>query len=149
MTQRKRVFILGGGASLGAHQVGSMRLLEEQGIRPDAIVGCSIGIVNACLYATGGVDHMEDVWSRFPSTGSLFRPSLRHNPLRGLSLVSMDPLAEAIERDIDFDAVLRSALELSFIVLNVSRGEGQFFSNRHISTPEELRQLSWTWALPK
>ena len=34
----KRVFILGGGAALGAHQVGAMRLLEQEGIVPDAIV---------------------------------------------------------------------------------------------------------------
>lgn len=38
----RRIFILGGGASLGAHQVGALRYLEEQGIRPDAIVGSSI-----------------------------------------------------------------------------------------------------------
>ena len=43
----KRVFILGGGAALGAHQVGAMKLLEQEGIRPDAIVGSSIGVVNA------------------------------------------------------------------------------------------------------
>ena len=30
--KQKRVFILGGGAALGAHHVGAMRLLEEQGI---------------------------------------------------------------------------------------------------------------------
>ena len=34
----RRVFILGGGASLGAHQVGAMRYLAEQGVTPDAIV---------------------------------------------------------------------------------------------------------------
>ena len=58
----KRVFILGGGAALGAHQVGAMKLLEQEGIRPDAIVGSSIGVVNACLYATGGVENMERAW---------------------------------------------------------------------------------------
>src|SRR5438105_4915768 len=31
----KRVFILGGGAALGAHHVGALRYLEEQGITPD------------------------------------------------------------------------------------------------------------------
>lgn len=43
----RRIFILGGGASLGAHQVGALRYLEEQGIRPDAIVGSSIGVVGS------------------------------------------------------------------------------------------------------
>jgi len=60
--RRKRVFILGGGASLGAHQVGAIKRLEEEGITPDAIVGSSIGVINACLYASGGVENMERAW---------------------------------------------------------------------------------------
>ncbi len=138
----KRVFILGGGASLGAHQVGAIKCLAEAGVTPDAIVGSSIGVVNACLYASGGVENMERAWTRFPGMLSVFRPSLRHNPLAGLSLFSMDGLARAIERYVDFAALHRSPLELSFILLNLSRGEGQFFSNRHAGSPEELRTLS-------
>ena len=139
---RKRIFILGGGASLGAHQVGSLQYLDECGIRPDAIVGSSIGVVNACLYATGGVEAVEQAWLEFPSMTKVFRPSLEHNPISGLSILSMRGLSEAIERFIDFGKVLASPLELSFIVLNLSRGEGQFFSNRQIAEPEDLRRLS-------
>lgn len=140
--QRKRVFILGGGASLGAHQVGAIRRLEEEGITPDAIVGSSIGVINACLYASGGVENMERAWLDFPSIARVLRPSLRHNLLTGLSLFSMDPFARSVERWIDFEKLLASPLELSFILLNLSRGEGQFFSNRHARSAEELRKLS-------
>ena len=58
--KQKRVFILGGGAALGAHHVGAMRLLDEQGIKPDAIVASSIGVINACAYASGGVPQLEE-----------------------------------------------------------------------------------------
>ena len=58
--KQKRVFILGGGAALGAHHVGAMRLLDEQGIKPDAIVGSSIGVINACCYVSGGVPQLEE-----------------------------------------------------------------------------------------
>ena len=138
----RRVFILGGGASLGAHQVGAMRALEEEGIRPDAIVGSSIGVINACLYASGGVENMEKAWMDFPSVTKFFRPSWRDNPLSGLSLFSLDPFAKRIEQYIDFDAIHASPLDLSFIVLNLSRGEGQFFSNRQARSPAEFRKLS-------
>ena len=37
MARRKRVFILGGGAGLGAHHVGALRYLEEEGIKPDEV----------------------------------------------------------------------------------------------------------------
>lgn len=139
---RKRVFILGGGAALGAHQVGAMRLLEEEGVTPDAIVGSSIGVINASLYASGGVDNMEKAWLALAEGGSFFRPSLRHNPFTGRSLVSIEPLAERIEQFIDFGKVLESPLELSYILLNLSRGEGQFYSNRHARGVAELRRIT-------
>jgi len=142
VAQRKRVFILGGGASLGAHQVGVIKRLEEDGITPDAIVGSSIGVINACVYASGGVESLERAWLDFPSVARVLRPSLRHNLLTGLSLFSMDAFARSIERYIDFEKLLVSPLELSFILLNLSRGEGQFFSNRQARSAEELRKLS-------
>jgi predicted acylesterase/phospholipase RssA len=140
--RRKRVFILGGGAALGAHQIGAMKLLEEQGIVPDAIVGSSIGVINACLYASGGVANMERAWTSFRSVASLFRPSLRHNPLTGTSLFSLEPFAQRVEEFIDFEAIAASPLELSFILLNLSRGEGQFFSSRQARSAAELRSIA-------
>jgi predicted acylesterase/phospholipase RssA len=143
------VFILGGGASLGAHQVGALRRLEEEGVRPDAIVASSIGVINACLYASGGVETLERAWREIGSIARSFRPSLRHNPLLGLSLFSSEPLARRIEAYLDYERILASPLELSFVLLNLSRGEGQFVSNRQARTPEDLATLVRAgWALP-
>ena len=137
----KRVFILGGGASLGAHQVGAFRYLEERGVRPDAIVGSSIGVVNACVYASGGVAALEQAWSSVRLGPARFRPSLRHNPIAGLSLFSIDSLQREFERFIDYGKIHESPLELSFIVLNLSRGEGQFVSNRQAHSLDDLKRL--------
>ena len=137
----KRVFILGGGASLGAHQVGALRYLEERGVRPDAIVGSSIGVVNACVYASGGVEALEQAWSSVRLGPARFRPSLRHNPITGLSLFSVDSLRREFERFIDYGKIHESPLELSFILLNLSRGEGQFVSNRQAHSVDELKHL--------
>jgi predicted acylesterase/phospholipase RssA len=140
--KRKRIFILGGGASLGAHQVGAMKRLEEEGIVPDAIVGSSIGVINACLYASGGVANMEEAWMNFPSVRSVLRPSFRHNVLTGLSIMSVEPFAKRLEGYLDFEKIVESPLELSFILLNLSRGEGQFFSNRGVRSVREMRAIS-------
>jgi predicted acylesterase/phospholipase RssA len=32
-------FVLGGGANLGAHEVGMLRALFEAGVRPDVVIG--------------------------------------------------------------------------------------------------------------
>ena len=138
----KRVFILGGGAALGAHQVGALRYLGEQDITPDAIVASSIGVINACAYACGGVDLLEQSWRDFRSLPQIISPSLRHNPFWGLSLFSMDRLSAAVERFIDFRQVLASPLELEFVVLNLSRGAGEVRSKRECATWRELRTLT-------
>ncbi len=44
-------FVLGGGGVLGAVEVGMLRALLEYGVRPDLIVGTSVGAVNGVLVA--------------------------------------------------------------------------------------------------
>jgi NTE family protein len=44
---------LGGGAARGFAHIGVLQVLEEQGIKPDVIVGTSAGSVVATLYAAG------------------------------------------------------------------------------------------------
>ena len=45
--QHRDVFVLSGGAARGAVQVGMMEVLLERGIVPDALVGTSVGALNA------------------------------------------------------------------------------------------------------
>lgn len=45
--------VLGGGGAKGGAEVGVLKVLEEQGIRPDYIVGTSIGSIVGVLYAAG------------------------------------------------------------------------------------------------
>ena len=45
--------VLGGGGAKGAAEVGVLKVLEEAGIKPDYIVGTSIGSIVGGLYAAG------------------------------------------------------------------------------------------------
>src|SRR4051794_36937775 len=45
----RNVFVLSGGAARGAVQVGMMEVLIENGIVPDALVGTSVGALNAAF----------------------------------------------------------------------------------------------------
>ena len=51
-TDSKTAFVLSGGASLGAIQVGMLRALYERGIEPDLIVGASVGSLNGAFIAS-------------------------------------------------------------------------------------------------
>lgn len=44
-------FALGGGGVLGAHEVGMLQALFEAGIRPDLVVGTSVGAINGAMVA--------------------------------------------------------------------------------------------------
>jgi NTE family protein len=61
-------FVLSGGGSLGAVQVGMMQALAADGITPDLLVGTSAGAINAAYFAGHGVgpaslDGLEGIWS--------------------------------------------------------------------------------------
>jgi predicted acylesterase/phospholipase RssA len=48
----RTAFVLAGGASLGAMQVGMLRGLYERGVAPDLLVGTSAGALNAAYIAS-------------------------------------------------------------------------------------------------
>jgi NTE family protein len=63
----ERVFVLNGGGNLGAVQVGMLQALLEGGIRPDAVVGTSIGALNAAFLAghadLAGIEELSLLWA--------------------------------------------------------------------------------------
>jgi len=58
-------FVLGGGGSLGAMQAGMLRATREAGLRPDLVVGTSVGSLNGALLADdpdGAVERLAELW---------------------------------------------------------------------------------------
>jgi NTE family protein len=53
-------FVLGGGGVLGAVQVGMLRALFRAGIRPDLVIGTSVGAVNGALVAADPAEAVTD-----------------------------------------------------------------------------------------
>src|SRR5215510_5856503 len=71
-------FVLGGGGLLGAHEVGMLGALAEAGIRPDLVLGTSIGAINGVFVAAdpaGAAKRLASVW-RSNVVREAFRGSL-------------------------------------------------------------------------
>lgn len=72
-------FVLGGGGVLGAVEVGMLRALVEAGVRPDLVVGTSVGAVNGAAFAADpsaeGVERLGKLWGGL-SGGDVFGGSL-------------------------------------------------------------------------
>ncbi len=61
-SQAKLAVVLGGGGARGGAHVGVLRVLEENGIYPDIVVGTSFGALVAGLYAIGySPDEIEEL----------------------------------------------------------------------------------------
>ncbi|WP_353827534.1 patatin-like phospholipase family protein [Agromyces sp. SYSU T0242] len=93
----KVAFVLGGGGVLGAVQVGMLRAVLERGIRPDLVVGTSIGAINGAIIAADldrALERLEAAWSsrdaRVLTSGMGLRPGRAH-------VMSTDPLRRLLE----------------------------------------------------
>lgn len=75
----KTAFVFAGGGSLGAIQVGMLHALLEAALRPDFVVGSSVGAINAAYFAGApdldGVSRLAAIWSGL-RRGDIFPLSL-------------------------------------------------------------------------
>lgn len=58
-------FALGGGAALGWSHVGVLRVTERAGLKPDVVVGTSMGAIVGAAYCAGLLDDVEAVGRSF------------------------------------------------------------------------------------
>ena len=98
-------YVLGGGGVLGSSEVGMLRALAEHGIRPDLVLGTSIGALNGAFIAadpgTEGADRLAAAWEAVVREGVFL-----DNPVRQAArvaryrthLLSNTPLRHLIER---------------------------------------------------
>src|ERR1700728_126866 len=64
----RTAFVLAGGGSRGAVQVGMLAELTDRGIRADRVFGASVGAINGGAYASNptpeGVEQMAEIWRK-------------------------------------------------------------------------------------
>jgi NTE family protein len=76
----KIAFVLGGGGQLGAHEVGMLQALVEAEVKPDLVVGTSIGAINGAAVAADptpeGIKRLAETWTQIDASeafdGSVF-----------------------------------------------------------------------------
>jgi NTE family protein len=124
-------FVLSGGASLGAIQVGMLHALYERGIAPDVIVGTSAGAMNGAFIASRPqtvqtADALASVWRNL-KRGQVFPL----NPLTGLlgflgardHLVPASGLRKLIARNVQCETLEQMPIPLHVVAVDVISGE--------------------------
>jgi NTE family protein len=131
----RTAFVLSGGASLGAVEVGMAQALAEAGIRPDALFGTSAGAINAAFLAghswPDGPNELADLW-RSLRREEVF-PIVPRRALLGVlgrrdHLVSNDSLRALIERHLTFKRLEDAPIPLQVVATNVVSGASKLFA---------------------
>ncbi|HEY0938323.1 MAG TPA: patatin-like phospholipase family protein [Trebonia sp.] len=98
----RTAYVLGGGGLLGAHEVGMLRALSEAGIRPDLVVGTSIGAVNGAFVAADpdrAAERLSELWAG-ASLGAVFSENVVGRAVRlarsGTHLHAIEPLHQLL-----------------------------------------------------
>jgi NTE family protein len=124
-------FVLSGGASLGAIQVGMLRALLEREVRPDVLVATSVGAVNGAFIASRGptleaVDELATLWCGLrrgqvfplePLSGLLGFLGARRNLVPGTALRRM------IGRHVAHDRLEELPVPLHVVACDVLSGQ--------------------------
>jgi NTE family protein len=130
-------FVLGGGGVRGAVEIGMLRALLESGIRPDLVVGTSIGAINGALVASDPtpavVERLLDAWTS-PEANAVYGDSLFAQFTRLVKtkthLNSPAPLRHLLERALGADTTFEELpVRLRVVAASIERAAEHVFES--------------------
>ncbi len=112
---------LGSGSARGMSHIGVIRALEDIGIKPDVVAGCSVGSMVGASYATSNLDKLED-WA-LSMTESQIRKFLSLN-FNASGFVNANKLQNLFEHTIGLESMNIDDMDIPFaaVATNLSNG---------------------------
>lgn len=132
----RTAFVLSGGGSLGAVHVGMLRALQEAGIEPDLIIGCSVGAINGAAYAAepnkDGVARLSRIWGRLSDGEPDLMPSrLVHVAAqmarKGEALHDPSVLADLLEEELKASTFEELKVPFSCVATDIKTADEHWF----------------------
>lgn len=136
ITVGNTAFVLSGGGSLGAVQVGMLRALSEQGIHPDVLVGTSAGALNALWVAEHGMSadslaELAVIWQGLHRR-DIFQVRATHvlHALVGrrTALCSSDALGDLVSKHCGIDDLSATAIPVHMVATDLLSGNAVLIS---------------------
>ncbi|HXQ18828.1 MAG TPA: patatin-like phospholipase family protein [Acidimicrobiales bacterium] len=128
-------FVLAGGGTRGAVQVGMLTELVERGIRADRVYGASVGAVNGAAYCgdptTEGMKRLEQTWLTLRAD-DVFPVGRVHGPWMYFqqrpSIHPNSGLRAVIESGVLFDRIEDAVVPLEIIATSMRDGREHWFT---------------------
>jgi NTE family protein len=146
-------FVLGGGGILGAHEVGMLRALAEAGIKPDLVVGTSVGAINGAFVAAdpvGAAALLGQMWQ-----GDALRQAFSENlwaraarlARSGTHLHSIEPLRQLLTGSLPVADFADLGLPFHCVAASIEHATARWFSSGPI-VPAVLASCAVPGLLP-
>jgi len=129
MAQDKTAWVLAGGGSLGAVQVGMLQALVEAGEQPDLILGASVGAINSAYFSAfptvAGTQQLLQIWTSLRREDVF--PLTLFSGLRALwskqgYLLESDALQRLIARALPFERIEQASIPLHVMTTDLLTG---------------------------
>ena len=133
--QPRTAFVLAGGGSLGAVEVGMLHALTEHGLRPDFVVGASAGAINGAYFASDptpqGVARLDQLWRGLirrhvmpMRLSDLFRVVLRRD-----YLVDPSGLRRLLEKHLPYPLLEQAPIPMHVVATDMVLGKEVLISS--------------------
>jgi NTE family protein len=131
----RTAFVLAGGGSRGAAQIGMLAALVDRGLRPDVVYGASVGAVNAAGYVVDptveGVSRLAAIW-RGLTSDDVFPHGRVPAPWRFLqqreSVHSSDGIRKIVEQGAGMKHFDEALIPLEVVATSLSDGRPKWFT---------------------
>jgi NTE family protein len=146
LAKRRRdsvAFVFSGGGPLGALQAGALRALYEEGVRPDLVVGTSVGALNATFLAFDptpeGVDSLTKMWldlgdgDLFP--GGRFKATWARLLTKGNRIFDNSGLRSVITKRLGDARIEDAQLPLGIVATDLDTGSERVFQTGPVLSP--------------
>lgn len=138
---KKYALVLEGGGARGAYQIGAYKALKEEGYEFNAVIGTSIGAINAALIAQGDEEKLEELWRNLSFDDLInvdnnkvqdliVNKNITKDNLSEITKVTTDALKslgintdkerELLERYVDEEKIRKSRIRFGLVTFNLS-----------------------------
>lgn len=131
----RTAFVLGGGGLLGAVEVGMLRALLERGVRPDLVLGTSVGAINGLVVAADPspsvIDRLMRLWREAGEGSQVYGGRLHRQVgravLSGTHLHSAQPLRQRLEQQFAETTFADLAVEFQCCAASIEHATEHWF----------------------
>lgn len=128
-------FVLGGGGRWGAVEVGMLRALVDAGIRPDLILGTSIGAFNGAAFAAdptpAGIETLHRLWADVAASDLLDAnvfDRVRNAARLRVAIQDPEPLRDMLEQMLLARTFEELAVDFQCVAASIERAAEHWFT---------------------